>query len=87
MTIHDEDDPYNEELVEALTNTVEELEGEIAKLKEQIETAKIEERLACSKLAAESSFGFPIEVWMNASKKEMTALVALSIAKAILERK
>ena len=59
---------------------------EIVKLKDAAEIAKLEERLACSKIAAESSFGFPIEVWMKATKKEMTALVALSIAEAILKQ-
>jgi hypothetical protein len=38
---------------------------------------------AAKKIAKESSFPFPIEVWINSTKKEITALVGNAIAVAI----
>lgn len=40
-------------------------------------------RAKCAAIAREGSFPFAVEVWLNSTKKEMTALVALAIADAI----
>ncbi len=42
-----------------------------------------EMRARCEAIAREGSFPFDIDVWLNSTKKEMTAHVALAIADAI----
>ena len=45
------------------------------------------EREACAKIAAEGSFPFDIDIWITATKKEMTAHTANAIADAIRARR
>jgi len=40
-------------------------------------------RAKCEAIAREGEFAFDIDVWLNSTKKEMTARVALAIADAI----
>ena len=52
----------------------------------ELEQARAEEREACAKVCEEAEIPFDIDVWMNSTKKEMTAATANALAAAIRAR-
>lgn len=57
-----------------------------ASREDALEQARAEEREACAKECEEAEIPFGIDVWMNSTKKEMTAATANALAAAIRAR-
>lgn len=74
---------FAREIAETLVKRLEDRRS----VKEQIQTAVLQERENCATLCETASLQFDIDVWQKSTKSEISAKTALALADKIRERK